>query len=467
MQHSAPITRRHRSRLHRAAALALAAVITAAGLTSAATTPSRAADQVPWACTGEGWILQNGPTEAYALDLASGVASRVATSDEPSNLNAVGYNEADGLLWGALREASPVIASMGSNGVTKRYGTPIGIGSKYDGPAWVIGDVDDAQQLWMLGLVDEAYVVMVVDVDRTSPTFMHSLADVYDVPVPAGTFNISDWAYEPYTGLVWALVRMADGTTTAMSLDPSNIEQGLVARHENLAMTYGTYGAMYADGEGNVYGGQNATGEIWRVNVITGATTLVATGPTSSQNDGARCTVPLTTDFGDAPDSYGTTVAADGARHSITGYDPESFTADYTLGDLVDADGDDALPGIKADGDDIHGAADEDALTIPLEYPVDGSPLTIDFPVQVRGDEPATVAAWFDTNSSGSFINDSDRVTTTISHSGTVSLTLPAYTPPAGRTPQTPTYVCGSSRATLTILSPQARCWEARSRTTS
>ena len=40
-------------------------------------------------------------------------------------------------------------------------------------------------------------------------------------------------------------------------------------------------------------------------------------------------------DFGDAPDSYGTTLADDGPRHEMIGYDPATNTSPLMLGDSV------------------------------------------------------------------------------------------------------------------------------------
>ena len=63
-------------------------------------------------------------------------------------------------------------------------------------------------------------------------------------------------------------------------------------------------------------------------------------------------------DFGDLPDNYGTTLAADGARHEAVG---------PTLGALRDAEAD-GLPTVDATGDDTNGSADEDGVARGAEY---------------------------------------------------------------------------------------------------
>ena len=60
-------------------------------------------------------------------------------------------------------------------------------------------------------------------------------------------------------------------------------------------------------------------------------------------------------DFGDAPDSYGTTASVDGARHGIT--------SGLSLGSSVDREGD-GLPSVNADGDDTNNLADEDGVRL-------------------------------------------------------------------------------------------------------
>lgn len=60
-------------------------------------------------------------------------------------------------------------------------------------------------------------------------------------------------------------------------------------------------------------------------------------------------------DFGDAPDSYGTTVSADGARHGIT--------AGLSIGASVDRETD-GLPNAIASGDDTNNLDDEDGVRL-------------------------------------------------------------------------------------------------------
>ncbi len=100
-------------------------------------------------------------------------------------------------------------------------------------------------------------------------------------------------------------------------------------------------------------------------------------------------------DFGDAPDSYGTTLAADGVRHEAVG---------PTLGTTRDAEAD-GLPTIGADGDDTDGSADEDGVTFDRNL-VAGqfyTPVTIKTQNASNG---AKLDAWIDFDGNGSFAPD-------------------------------------------------------------
>ncbi len=90
-------------------------------------------------------------------------------------------------------------------------------------------------------------------------------------------------------------------------------------------------------------------------------------------------------DWGDAPDAYRTTSAADGARHKVN--------ADVFLGDHIDVDPD-GQPGTNADQDDLDSAPDdEDGVTF-LSGLVPGHPCN----VEVRASTQGWLQVWADLN---------------------------------------------------------------------
>ncbi len=127
-------------------------------------------------------------------------------------------------------------------------------------------------------------------------------------------------------------------------------------------------------------------------------------------------TIAGTADFGDAPDTYGTTAADDGPYHS--------FLDGLTLGTEYDAESD-GTPGADADGD----AADEDGVSGPLQFAV-GADTTITVSATNTTDLAATLAAWVDLDGSGTF-DPGELVTVTVpASSGTAEyqLTFPGAT---------------------------------------
>ena len=108
---------------------------------------------------------------------------------------------------------------------------------------------------------------------------------------------------------------------------------------------------------------------------------------------------PLPEDLGDAPGSYGTLRASDGARHVLSASGPR-------LGTAVDADTD-GHPGATAAGDDGDGTDDEDGITIgPLTGGVAGS-------ADVHTAIPSCTAvldAWVDFNRDGDWLDVGERI---------------------------------------------------------
>ena len=93
-------------------------------------------------------------------------------------------------------------------------------------------------------------------------------------------------------------------------------------------------------------------------------------------------------DYGDAPDVYGTTNLAGGARHFISG---------PFLGMQVDGEGD-GQPSPLANGDDMNGVDDEDGVTLPGMIAGTMATATVDV-----GPTPGYLNAWIDFNGNGSF----------------------------------------------------------------
>jgi hypothetical protein len=103
-------------------------------------------------------------------------------------------------------------------------------------------------------------------------------------------------------------------------------------------------------------------------------------------------------DFGDAPAGYPTTLAGNGARHTIV---PGIY-----LGSGVDAEPD-GLPSVNADGDDLDNLDDEDGVIMPA-YITKGTTVTIGVIASVDG----YLDAWLDFSRSNGWADAGEHIFT-------------------------------------------------------
>ena len=116
--------------------------------------------------------------------------------------------------------------------------------------------------------------------------------------------------------------------------------------------------------------------------------------------------------MGDAPDSYGTTLASGGASHGLT--------ADLFLGAEVDRELD-GVPSTEADGDDLAGRLDlggnivDDEDGVVLQAPL-GPGVRADFEITVTntGGSPAFLQGFMDFNRDGDFTDPGEQFLTDI-----------------------------------------------------
>ncbi|MFM8272026.1 MAG: SdrD B-like domain-containing protein [Gemmata sp.] len=134
-------------------------------------------------------------------------------------------------------------------------------------------------------------------------------------------------------------------------------------------------------------------------------------------------------DLGDLPDTYATSLSADGARHIISG------TPTLYLGSVAPDTEPNASPGAAATGDDTAGTDDEDGVTAlsPTAWTEGpGSGTTNSLRVVVNG--TGWLVGWIDFNRDGTFLAANELVVNQAVTTGTYDLpiTVPAGTFVAG-----------------------------------
>ncbi|MBN1362272.1 MAG: hypothetical protein JW993_16880 [Sedimentisphaerales bacterium] len=101
-------------------------------------------------------------------------------------------------------------------------------------------------------------------------------------------------------------------------------------------------------------------------------------------------------DYGDAPDTYKTRLASDGARHAVT--------AGIRLGSRIDSEAD-AQPNSTATGDNVRGENDEDGVI--FTSPVAPGQSTS---IEVTASTSGYLNAWIDFNRNGRFDDDTEQI---------------------------------------------------------
>ena len=125
---------------------------------------------------------------------------------------------------------------------------------------------------------------------------------------------------------------------------------------------------------------------------------VTGTGSNGETDEDSNLTVDfglvVSYDWGDAPDSYGTTNATNGPNHRIV--------SDLYLGAGVDDEGDGQPVAAGADNNSPNGdGTDEDGMSAPSF--VSGTTVDVDVTVFNDTGQPATLVGWFDWNGDGVF----------------------------------------------------------------
>ncbi len=149
---------------------------------------------------------------------------------------------------------------------------------------------------------------------------------------------------------------------------------------------------------------------------ITNTATVAAANDTNPNNNSAstQTTALAQLDFGDAPASYGTLFADDGARHVILNNLHMGAGVDFEIN---------GQPNATATGDDINGIDDEDGVTLPGLF-IAGRNAT----VIVNASAVGKLDAWIDFDRNGKF-DPSDRIADSLTMSpgnNSIHFTVPA-----------------------------------------
>jgi hypothetical protein len=215
----------------------------------------------------------------------------------------------------------------------------------------------------------------------------------------------------------WTYVVTNTGTQSITNVAVTD-DQGVTVTCPFTSLSAGS--SMTCTASGTAQAGQYTNvGIVTATHPVSG--TIVATDPSHYFGQSANF------DFGDAPDSYGTTFASNGARHVLG--------TNVYLGACVDAEldgqpsaganGDDTNVGTSAFGTCAVAGADEDGVTFNNSLRV-GQTASI----TVVANASCTLSAWIDFNANGNFSDSSDNLfpggTVLVAGSNSLTFTVPS-----------------------------------------
>jgi LruC domain-containing protein len=325
----------------------------------------------------------------YGVDLAIGSYSTLSSDMGTTKVNGVGFSYHDNYMYG-WDYGSATLSQFGADYQASALNV-----SGLIGKPFYVGDVSVFENAWY-GYRSSFGLYRVDLSDPASALVMEQVASSSSMGNP----SLTDMAFHPYDGLIYAV----DNNGYLMSINPATGEtivlvQVLSEAEQGFNFTFG---AQYFDVDGNLYLSNNSNGYVYRVtlNGVLSNAVFFTYGPSSNSNDGARCAlaeivVSDSVDFGDAPDSYGSTLAAAGARHGISG---------LYLGSIVDGESQAYVYPLSDDLSDE--SDDDDGISFPTGFEIGGPSLII---ANVTG-SGGFLNAWIDWDMDGEFEFDEQIV---------------------------------------------------------
>ncbi|MFT5846616.1 ice-binding family protein [Psychroserpens sp.] len=234
---------------------------------------------IPFNCDLNAYLFQD--NDIYTIDLASGSSYRVAADVTPGNINAAAYNPADGYIWGSLSTPEKTIVRIDKNFRTRTY--------YIDELPITLKDAGDVSLDGIYYLKGDGTTYYKIDLDPASVNYTQHQA----TNVLSQNISIDDWAFNAVDGYLYTVEK---NTNILYRIDPSNGNVLALGEVPILTGSTYTYGAVYFDLSGRFYVSANETGTIYVIQSVqdlveNGAmdSNLFAFGPSSSNNDGARC----------------------------------------------------------------------------------------------------------------------------------------------------------------------------------
>ncbi|MBB1313602.1 MULTISPECIES: LruC domain-containing protein [Aliivibrio] len=338
-------------------------------------------------CPSQAFMVQNpsGTPVAYGISLDVGSYNTLSWKVGEGKINGIGYNVHDDYIYG-WDYGAQTLTQIGSDFIS----TPLSVSNLQVGPtSFYVGDVSTIENAWYGYRVNKGFFR--IDLDTLEMTKVASSATV-------GNLRILDMAFHPDDGIIYSV----DNYGYLYKIDPStggSTKLNQVISSSSVGHSL-SFGAQYFDVDGNLYLSNNGNGYIYIVSIndSNSSSAFFAYGPSSNSNDGARCAfAPVgqneNSDFGDAPDTYGTLYDSFGARHAISG---------LKLGAIVDGESEAYAYPLSDDSSDL--SNDDDGISFPVPLEIEETSFIY---AEVDGaDGEGVLSAWIDWDQDGEFNDD-------------------------------------------------------------
>ncbi|WP_034415085.1 LruC domain-containing protein [Candidatus Photodesmus blepharus] len=342
-------------------------------------------------CPSEAYLFQGNPVQVYGVNLVTGETTILAEETGINgNINSVGFNEKDRYIYG-YDTTNFQIVRLGKHFQVENLnvtGLPNHI--------FFVGDIYE-HVLYLYYQNKGLFKISLYPLD-----FDPSANLIIETITTTATVALTDFAFHPINGKLYGVDNNTGG------LYEFDTQIGGEKYLGNVGIT-GTFGAGYFDSNGYYYISRNDDGYIFRINLADPSNInhqsikadVFSYGPSSSQNDGARCAnAPIinqdsTIDFGDAPNSYSTLLESNGPRHGIG--------SEFYLGLLPpDGEKDGSLPPLN---DNKVGELDEDGVGFVTAIEPGMNSI-----ISVQASRSGYLSAWIDWNKDGDFKDSGEKV---------------------------------------------------------
>ncbi|KAJ3465412.1 hypothetical protein MRS44_006070 [Fusarium solani] len=245
--------------------------------TTTTTTSSAAAATVRFDCDVYGYLFQK--TSLYRVEITTGKTTLIKSGIGPGGwINGIGYNRYDDYIYGmVMDDTGSQLIRIGADG-----GWTL-LSARVSNRNVIMGDIDNQGRYWFS---DAGRPWWAIDLYPGSST--------YGKIILSGTAThddgMADWAFVPGGGDYMYAIQYTSTSSTLTRFSRTSYTWQTLKAFGNITGN-NVWGALYAAADGNLYGSENTSGNIYKFPIAPtiGTPKFLAAGPVSSWNDGARC----------------------------------------------------------------------------------------------------------------------------------------------------------------------------------